>query len=134
MSDGSEYEANYLLFSDKHDLALMSLFSGDWDYIRRSPENMPLQQGDKVYAIGSPYGLRQTVTAGIISGSHRHRETGERYLQTDAAINPGNSGGPLIDEYGFARGVNTMIYKGTEGIAFAIPIDVVFEEFSSTLF
>jgi S1-C subfamily serine protease len=56
------------------------------------------------------------------------------YLQTDAAINPGNSGGPLIDENGYARGVNTMILRDTQGIGFAIPIEQVFEEFSSTLF
>lgn len=133
-SDGTEYEANYLLFSDNHDLALMSLYSGEWDYIRRAPEHMRMQRGDKVYAIGSPLGLAQTVTSGIISGTRRDPRTGEDYIQTDAAINPGNSGGPLIDEHGYVRGVNTMIFRATEGIAFSIPIEVVFEEFNSALF
>ena len=93
-----------------------------------------MQQGDKVYTIGSPVGLRHTVTAGIFSGYRQHETNGQVYLQTDAAINPGNSGGPLIDEHGFARGVNTMILRDTQGIGFAIPIEKVFEEFRSTLY
>lgn len=134
LNDGSEYFANYLLVSETSDLALMSLYAGDWTYIERPPKNSPMHQGDKVYTIGSPFGLRHTVTAGIFSG-YRKQGTGDQvYLQTDAAINPGNSGGPLIDEHGFARGVNTMVLRDTEGIGFAIPIEKVFEEFSSTLY
>ncbi|BCL61343.1 hypothetical protein DGMP_20360 [Desulfomarina profundi] len=78
-------------------------------------------------------GLRHTVTSGVFSG-YRKRKDGQIFLQTDAAINPGNSGGPLIDENGFVYGVNTMILRGTEGIGFAIPIEKVYEEFSSSLF
>lgn len=134
MADGSEQEANYLLVSENSDLALLSLFSGDWSYIERPPATVGLQQGDKVYTIGSPVGLRSTVTAGVFSGYRQQIGDGQVYLQTDAAINPGNSGGPLIDEHGFARGVNTMILRDTEGIGFAIPIEKVFEEFRSTLY
>jgi len=134
LADGSEYVANYLLISENSDLALMSLFSGDWTYIERPPAGGSLHQGDKVYTIGSPVGLRQTVTGGIFSGYRQRQENGQVYLQTDAAINPGNSGGPLIDEQGHVLGVNTMILRDTEGIGFAIPIEKVFEEFSSTLF
>ena len=134
LADGSEHEANYLLVSENSDLALLSLFSGEWSFIRRPPTSIGLHQGDKVYTIGSPVGLRSTVTAGVFSGYRKQETNGQVYLQTDAAINPGNSGGPLIDEYGFARGVNTMILRDTEGIGFAIPIEKVFEEFSSTLF
>lgn len=134
MADGTEYEANYLLVSENHDLALMSLYSGEYNYIHRAPKRKSLQQGDKVYAIGSPYGLEQTVTSGIISGSRLDPRTGEQYLQTDAALNPGNSGGPLIDEYGYVHGVNTLIINGSKGIGFSIPIDLVFEEFNSALF
>jgi len=134
LADGSEHLANYLLVSETSDLALMSLFSGDWSYIERPPKMMAMHQGDKVYTIGSPVGLRHTVTAGIFSGYRQQETNGQVYLQTDAAINPGNSGGPLIDENGYARGVNTMILRDTEGIGFAIPIETVFEEFSSTLF
>ncbi|MCP4337921.1 MAG: trypsin-like serine protease [Desulfobulbaceae bacterium] len=134
LNDGSEHFANYLLVSETSDLALMSLYAGDWKYIERPPKHTAMQQGDKVYTIGSPVGLRNTVTAGIFSGYRQQEADGQVYLQTDAAINPGNSGGPLIDELGFARGVNTMILRNTEGIGFAIPIAKVFEEFSSALY
>lgn len=134
LADGSEHVANYLLVSESYDLALMSLFIGEWTYIKKPPEVLKLHQGDKVYTIGSPAGLRHTVTAGIFSGYRRHEPDGSMYLQTDAPINPGNSGGPLIDEQGYVRGVNTMILRDTEGIGFAIPIETVFEEFSSTLY
>jgi S1-C subfamily serine protease len=132
LADGSQHEANYLLVSDTYDLALMSLYSGDRTYIERAPAGLGLHQGDKVFAIGSPIGLRHTVTSGIFS-SFRTKD-GQVYLQTDAAINPGNSGGPLIDENGYARGVTTMILRDTEGIGFAIPIEKVFEEFRGTLY
>ena len=134
LNDGSEHFANYLLVSENSDLALMSLYSGDWTYIERPPRGLGMQQGDKVYTIGSPVGLRQTVTGGIFSGYVKRGADAQVYLQTDAAINPGNSGGPLIDEYGYVRGVNTMILRDTEGIGFAIPIEEVFEEFSSALY
>lgn len=134
LADGSEHVANYLLVSEASDLALMSLFSGEFTYIDRPPNKGEMHQGDKVYTIGSPVGLRSTVTAGIFSGYRQQEVGGQVYLQTDAAINPGNSGGPLIDEQGFVRGVNTMVLRDTQGIGFAIPIEKVFEEFSSTLF
>lgn len=134
LADGSEHEANYLLISDSCDLALMSLFSGESTYIERPPRNVGLHQGDKVFTVGSPVGLRHTVTAGIFSGYRQQESDGQIYLQTDAAINPGNSGGPLIDEQGYVLGVNTMILRGTEGIGFAIPIEKVFEEFRSALY
>jgi len=127
--------------SEKYDLALMSLFVQDGASIKRPAPGSKLRQGDRVYTIGSPVGLRQTVTSGIFSGYRTHEPDGQIYLQTDAAINPGNSGGPLIDENGYVRGVNTMILKNTEGIGFAIPIDgfaipidIVFEEFSSSFY
>lgn len=134
LADGSSYAANYVLASPGYDLALMSLFSGDRAFIPKPPAGSRLHQGDKIYAIGSPVGLRHTVTAGIFSGYREQGKDGRVYLQTDAAINPGNSGGPLIDENGYARGVATMILQNTEGIGFAIPIDKVYEEFNSSLF
>ena len=134
LADDSKHSANYVLVSDEYDLALMSLFSGEYPFLSRPPAGKKLQQGEKVYTVGSPVGLRHTVTAGVFSG-YRNRETdGQLFLQTDAAINPGNSGGPLIDEHGYVYGVNTMILRDTEGIGFAIPIEKVFEEFSSTLY
>jgi S1-C subfamily serine protease len=134
LSDGSEHVANYLLVSNDHDLALMALSSGKDNFLKKSPERNALHQGDKVYTIGSPVGLRHTVTAGVFSGYRKDESDNKVYLQTDAAINPGNSGGPLIDENGYVWGVNTMILRGTEGIGFAIPMSVVYEEFGSSLY
>ncbi len=92
-----------------------------------------LQVGQKVYAIGNPFGLDQTLTTGIVSALNREIESVTRRtirgaIQTDAAINPGNSGGPLLDSAGRLIGVNTAIYSpsgGSAGIGFAIPVDEV---------
>jgi S1-C subfamily serine protease len=92
-----------------------------------------LQVGQKVYAIGNPFGLDQTLTTGIVSALNREidsvtRRTIRGVIQTDAAINPGNSGGPLLDSAGRVIGVNTAIYSpsgASAGIGFAIPIDEV---------
>jgi serine protease Do len=122
-----------MVVSEEYDLALLALFSDDATYIKRPPDGRIFRQGDKVYTIGSPVGLRNTVTSGVFSGYRVRESDNQMFLQTDAAINPGNSGGPLIDENGYVHGVNTMILKNTEGIGFAIPIAKVFEEFGSTL-
>jgi S1-C subfamily serine protease len=92
-----------------------------------------LQVGQKVFAIGNPFGLDHTLTTGIISGLSREiRSVTQRtiydVIQTDAAINPGNSGGPLLDSAGLLIGVNTAIYSPSgafAGIGFAVPIDTV---------
>ncbi len=92
-----------------------------------------VQVGDWVEAIGSPFALAQTVTAGIISAKNRTIEPGQRgqfqhFLQTDAAINPGNSGGPLLDMNGNVIGVNTAIYTQSgdyQGVGFALPSNTV---------
>ncbi len=130
LADGSEYTAQSSQVSTKRDLALLSIYSAKASILKPAPKNSGLQQGDKVYTIGNPVGLRNTVTAGVFSGYRQHEESKEVYLQTDAPINPGNSGGPLIDERGLVHGVNTMIIQNTQGIGFAIPIQTVFEEFS----
>lgn len=133
MADGSESTANYIVVSKDHDLALLTLYSNVKSFLQRPVQSRSIQQGDKVYTIGSPVGLRHTVTAGIFSGYRKRDSDGSIFLQTDAAINPGNSGGPLIDEKGYVHGVNTMILKDTEGIGFAIPIETVYEEFRFSL-
>jgi len=92
-----------------------------------------VQVGDWVEAIGSPFALSQTVTAGIISAKNRTIEPGstgqfQHFLQTDAAINPGNSGGPLVDMNGNVIGVNTAIYtqsNGYQGVGFALPANTI---------
>jgi serine protease Do len=130
LADGSEYTAQSSQISAKRDLALLSVYSAKAVVLKAAAKNQTLQQGDKVYTIGNPVGLRNTVTSGIFSGYRQHKDTGEVMLQTDAPINPGNSGGPLIDEHGQVHGVNTLIIQNTQGIGFAIPIQAVFEEFS----
>ena len=94
-----------------------------------------LKVGQKVYAIGNPFGLDRTLTSGIISGLGRPIKSGsgnviEGAIQTDASINPGNSGGPLIDFSGNMIGINTMIISpsgGSVGLGFAIPINTAKE-------
>jgi serine protease Do len=92
------------------------------------------QVGDWVLAIGSPFGLSQTVSAGIVSAKNRSIEDGpqpsqfQRFIQTDASINPGNSGGPLVNMAGEVVGMNTAIYtqsNGSEGIGFAMPSNTI---------
>lgn len=133
LSDGEEHSAGYLVVSPNYDLALLALYSYDGVSLERPPGGQKMRQGDKVYTVGSPVGLRHTVTAGVFSGYRKRERDDQLFLQTDAAINPGNSGGPLIDEDGYVHGVNTLILRNTEGIGFAIPIERVFEEFSTTL-
>lgn len=131
-ADGSESSASSTQLSPKRDLALITLYTSKAVVLQPASKSGSLNQGDKVFAIGNPVGLRNTVTAGIFSGYRQHKETGEVMLQTDAAINPGNSGGPLIDERGRVHGINTLGGRDTEGIGFAIPIEEVFKEFSIT--
>src|SRR5262249_54071004 len=87
-----------------------------------------LQVGQKVFAIGNPFGLDQTLTTGVISAVGRQFERLKGVIQTDAAINPGNSGGPLLDSAGLLIGVNAAIVSSSgssAGIGFAIPVDEV---------
>jgi serine protease Do len=106
-----------------------------WPWSRSTPAGLPavkvgdvsrLKVGEWVMAIGSPFGLENTVTAGIVSA--KQRDTGDYlpFIQTDVAINPGNSGGPLINMRGEVVGINSQIYSrsgGFMGISFAIPMD-----------
>jgi serine protease Do len=124
--DGSQYTASIARLSKRYDLALLILPESNCPFMEPGKSNR-LRQGDPVYTVGHPVGLRHSVTSGIISGFREH--AGVRYIQTDAPINPGNSGGPLIDRNGEVVGVNTMILADTEGIGFAIPIEVVLDEF-----
>lgn len=128
--DGNTLSAQSVQTSPGRDLALITVCSSNVPVLRAAPRNSVLHQGDKVYTIGNPVGLRNTVTSGIFSGYRQNEATNEVLLQTDAPINPGNSGGPLIDERGMVHGVNTMIIRGTQGIGFAIPIQTVLDEFS----
>jgi len=134
MADNSTWKAVLVGVAPDKDLAVLQLIS--------QPRNLrpiaigashDLLVGQKVFAIGNPFGFDQTITAGIISALNRQIKsiTGRNILgviQTDAAINPGNSGGPLLDSAGRLIGVNTAIYSpsgGYDGIGFAVPVDTV---------
>jgi serine protease Do len=124
--DGTEYSMSQAEYADQMDLALFQLPATSCPYLKRASSEK-INQGDRLFTIGNPSGLKFTVTSGIFSGYgelDKHRS-----LQTDAPINPGNSGGPLINEAGQVLGVNTAILTGTQGIGFAIPIEQVFDSF-----
>jgi S1-C subfamily serine protease len=134
LADQSSWKAALVGVAEDKDLAVLQI-SAPAD--RLSPiaigESENLLVGQKVFAIGNPFGLDQTITAGIVSALGREIKsvsgrTIQGVVQTDAAINPGNSGGPLLDSAGRLIGVNTAIYSpsGTNaGIGFAVPVDVV---------
>jgi serine protease Do len=131
LSDHSEYEARLIGKDVKTDLALIKIRrSGGALPFARLGNSSQLDVGDWVMAIGNPFGLEHTVTAGIVSAKGRVIGAGpyDSFIQTDASINPGNSGGPLINALGEVVGVNSAIFSqsggGNIGIGFAIPIDV----------
>ena len=109
------------------DLAVLKIHMNELPVITLG-DSEALQVGDRVLAIGNPFGVGQTVTSGIVSALRRNQlgiNTFENFIQTDAAVNPGNSGGALIDINGNLLGINTAIYSrtgGSMGIGFAIPI------------
>jgi len=126
LSDKKEYDAKVIGTDPKTDLALIKIkASGDLPVVRMGDSDM-LEVGEWVVAIGNPFGLEQTVTAGIISAKGRVIGAGpyDDFLQTDASINPGNSGGPLFSLKGEVVGINTAIVPGGQGIGFAIPINM----------
>jgi serine protease Do len=122
--DGSEHKARVLGADKKTDLAVLKLDDGKGRFpFARLGDSEKMQVGDWVIAVGSPFGLQATVTAGIISAKARQIGQGpfDDFLQTDAAINPGNSGGPLVNMQAEVIGINTAIVAGGSGIGFAIP-------------
>jgi serine protease Do len=122
--DGGKHRAKIIGVDKKTDLAVLKLDDGKaaFKYARLGDSDR-IQVGDWVLAVGSPFGLQATVTAGIISAKARQLDQGpfDDFLQTDAAINPGNSGGPLVNMQGEVIGINTAIVAGGSGIGFAIP-------------
>jgi serine protease Do len=130
LSDHREYEARLIGKDAKTDLALIRIRkSGGVLPFARLGSSSQLDVGDWVMAIGNPFGLEHTVTAGIVSAKGRVIGAGpyDNFIQTDASINPGNSGGPLINALGEVVGVNSAIFSqsgSNTGIGFAIPIDL----------
>jgi serine protease Do len=128
LDDGREFKADVIGRDSKTDVALLRM--------RKAPRNLPiarlgdsdkLRVGDWIIAIGNPFGLGHTVTAGIVSAKERFFGAGpyDDFIQTDASINPGNSGGPLFNAQGEVVGVSAAIIQGGQGIGFAIPINIV---------
>ena len=132
--DGRSFRASLVGVSPEHDIAVLKIGIGF-----KGPRPIPigtsgdLKVGQRVYAIGNPFGLDWTLTSGIVSALNRslNEDDGsllEHLIQTDAAINPGNSGGPLLDSAGRLVGMNTAIYSPSgvaSGIGFAVPVDTV---------
>ena len=122
-------EARLLGLHKETDLALLKIEETDLPSLSLLTQQRP-QVGQLVFAIGSPEGLQNSVTMGVVSAVARQADPGKplTYIQTDAPINPGNSGGPLVDTNGLVLGINTFILSqggGSEGLGFAIPARVV---------
>ena len=148
LSDHKTYKADILGIDRRNDLALIKIKAGRKLPFVRLGDSENLQVGQKVLAIGNPFGLEGTLTTGIVSslGRSLQNEDGtalEGLIQTDAAINPGNSGGPMFDSKGSVIGINTAIYgsqtrsgeSGSIGIGFAVPVSRVksiLEEYRTT--
>jgi S1-C subfamily serine protease len=130
LSDGRRVPGKLIGTDDETDIALIKVDAGqllpaDWG------DSEQLNVGALVWAVGSPFGLERSVTAGILSAKHRAGLAGTPYqdfLQTDAAVNPGNSGGPLVNAQGQVVGINTAIVgESYQGISFAVPSSIAHE-------
>ena len=127
--DGREFEGKLIGSDPESDLAVIRVVGeGPFPTITMGTSD-DLMIGETVIAIGNPFGLSHTVTAGVVSSLQRSIKSGGRvyrdFIQTDASINPGNSGGPLLNIRGELVGINTAIYREAQGIGFAIPVDRV---------
>jgi serine protease Do len=128
LADRREYTAQVLGSDAATDIAVLRIPAQGLQPVQLG-DPAQLQVGDAVLAIGAPYGLAQTATAGIVSATGRSLpgDGAVPFIQTDAAVNPGNSGGPLFDAAGNVVGINAQIYSrtgGFQGVSFAIPVDV----------
>jgi S1-C subfamily serine protease len=135
LNDNTVWKAKIVGKAEDKDLAVLKIIDPPKDKLRPIAVGTSnnLQVGQKVFAIGNPFGLDQTLTTGVISGLGREIQSLTRrpirdVIQTDAAINPGNSGGPLLDSAGRVIGINTAIYSPSgayAGIGFAVPVDII---------
>ena len=125
LSNGKEYDAEVKGKDPNTDLALIKIKADDLPAVTLGDSDK-LRVGDWVFAIGNPFGLESTVTAGIVSAKGRVIGSGpyDNFIQTDASINPGNSGGPLFNLDGEVVGINTAIVAQAQGIGFSVPVNV----------
>ncbi|GAB2181598.1 DegQ family serine endoprotease [Denitratisoma sp. agr-D3] len=131
LTDKREFKARVLGADRRTDVALIKIEANGLPTVKLGDPSK-LRVGEWVLAIGSPFGLENTVTAGIVSAKGRSlpQENYVPFIQTDAAVNPGNSGGPLFNMKGEVVGINSQIYSrsgGYMGLSFAIPIDIAME-------
>jgi serine protease Do len=126
LADGKEYNGKIVGRDPKTDLAVVKIDGAKDLHPLALGNSDDLKVGSWVVAVGSPFGLEQTVTAGIVSAKGRVIGSGpyDNFIQTDASINPGNSGGPLINTKGEVVGINTAIVAEGKGIGFAIPVNM----------
>jgi serine protease Do len=126
LADGKEFDGKVVGRDPKTDLALVKISGSSDLHPLQMGNSDDLKVGSWVVAVGSPFGLEQTVTAGIVSAKGRVIGSGpyDDFIQTDASINPGNSGGPLINMKGEVVGINTAIIASGQGIGFAIPVNM----------
>jgi len=123
MPNGDEYEVEHILgYDEEMDIALLGV-PVEAKALPICPYSIKV--GETVYAIGSPYGLTDTLTNGLVSSVSRHNNN-VRYIQTNAAINPGNSGGPLINAYGEVIGINTWRIADSQNLNFALDISQIY--------
>lgn len=129
LADGKELDGRIIGRDPKTDLALVKIDGASDLKPLKLGDSDALKVGNWVVAVGSPFGLEQTVTAGIVSAKGRVIGSGpyDNFIQTDASINPGNSGGPLINMQAEVVGINTAIIASGQGIGFAIPINMAKE-------
>ena len=137
LKNEKEFDAEIVGRDPNTDLALIKINSNRDLPILQFGDSDSLKVGQWVVAIGNPFGLESTVTAGIVSAKGRAIGSGpyDDFIQTDASINPGNSGGPLLNMKGEVIGINTAIVAGGQGIGFAIPINLakeIIEQLKST--
>jgi S1-C subfamily serine protease len=126
LSDGREIRGRLVGSNPRLDIALVKISAPGLRPATLGDSNQ-IRVGQWAIAIGSPFGLEQTVTVGVVSAVGRRglrRSSSGYYIQTDASINPGNSGGPLLDINGHVVGINNMILSTGQGIGFAIPINL----------
>jgi serine protease Do len=125
LADKQEYTAEIIGRDPKTDLAVLKIKPKDSLRAATMGDSEQLRVGDSVMAVGNPFGLGHTVTAGIVSAKGRVIGAGpyDNFIQTDASINPGNSGGPLYNMQGELVGINTAIIPYGQGIGFAVPIN-----------
>ena len=129
LANGKEYEGKVVGRDPKTDLALVKIDGASDLQPLNLGNSEDLKVGSWVVAVGSPFGLEQTVTAGIVSAKGRVIGSGpyDNFIQTDASINPGNSGGPLINMKGEVIGINTAIIASARGLGLRSPIDMAKE-------